>query len=61
MPVRFEKNFYSLDPLQILDRTRVIRSECRQEERTEEEDRSQTLDPSVGPDHCWIKENLYAL
>jgi hypothetical protein len=26
----------------------------------EEEDRSQTLDPSAGPDHRWIKENLHA-
>jgi hypothetical protein len=26
----------------------------------EEEERSQTLDPSVGPDHRWIKENLHA-
>jgi hypothetical protein len=29
-------------------------------ERTEEEDRFQTLDPSAGPDHRWIKENLHA-
>ena len=27
--------------------------------RTEQEDRSQTLDLSVGPDHRWIKENLH--
>jgi hypothetical protein len=25
----------------------------------EEKDRSQTLDPSAGPDHRWIKENLH--
>jgi hypothetical protein len=27
----------------------------------EQDDRSQTLDPSAGPDHRWIKENLHAL
>jgi hypothetical protein len=26
----------------------------------EEEDRSQMLDPSTGPGHHWIKENLHS-
>jgi hypothetical protein len=37
----------------------VVRYECRQEERAEEEDRSQALDPSAGSDHRWIKDNLH--
>jgi hypothetical protein len=37
----------------------VIRSECRQEEGTEEENRSQVSDLSVGSDHRWIEENLH--
>jgi hypothetical protein len=45
-------------PFKIPERRRVVRSECRQEESIEEEDRSQALDPSVGSDHRWIKENL---
>jgi hypothetical protein len=39
----------------------AVRSECRQEERAEEEDRSQALDPSTGSDHRWIKQNLHVL
>jgi hypothetical protein len=43
------------------DRTRAVRSECRQEERAEEEDISQALDLSAGSDHCWIGENLHGV
>jgi hypothetical protein len=39
----------------------TVRSQCRQEERIDMEDRSQVLDPSVGFDHHWIEENLHVL
>jgi hypothetical protein len=39
----------------------TVRSQCRQEERTDMEDRSQALDLSVGADHHWIEENLHVL
>ena len=39
----------------------VVRSEYRQEEHAEEEDRSQALDLSAGSDHRWIEENLHDL
>jgi hypothetical protein len=32
----------------------VVRSECRQEELAEMEDRSRALDLSIGSGHCWI-------
>ena len=42
-------------------RMRVVKSKYRQEERVEEEDRSQALDLSTGSDHRWIEENLHDL
>jgi hypothetical protein len=39
----------------------AVRYECRQEERAEEEYISQALDPSVGSDHHWIKQNLHII
>jgi hypothetical protein len=39
----------------------AFKSECRQEECAEEEDRSRELDPSTGSDHRWIKKNLHVL
>jgi hypothetical protein len=39
----------------------TIRSQYRQEERADMEDRSQALDLSVGSDHRWIEENLHVL
>jgi hypothetical protein len=45
----------------IPERMRVVRSEYRQEEHAEEEDRSQALDLSAGSDHRWIEENLHDL
>jgi hypothetical protein len=39
----------------------TVRSQCRQEECVDMEDRSQALDPSAGSDHCWIEENLHVL
>jgi hypothetical protein len=44
-------------PFKILESTRVVKSECRQEEIVEEEDKSQALDPNAGSDHHWIKKN----
>jgi hypothetical protein len=48
-------------PSKIPDSMRVIRSEERQEEGTEEENRSQVSDMSAGSDHRWIEENLHDL
>jgi hypothetical protein len=45
----------------IPERRRIVGFVFRQEERTEEEDKFQALDPSAGYDHHWIKENLYVL
>jgi hypothetical protein len=39
----------------------TVRSQYRQEECTDMEDRSRALDPSVGFDHHCIKENLHVL
>jgi hypothetical protein len=39
----------------------TVRSQCRQEERTDMEDRSRALDPSAGSDHRWIEENMHVL
>jgi hypothetical protein len=39
----------------------AVRSEFRQEEHVDMEDRSRVLDLSTGSDHCWIEENLYVL
>jgi hypothetical protein len=39
----------------------AVRSQCRQEEHTDMEDRSRALDPSAGSDHCWIHESLHVL
>jgi hypothetical protein len=39
----------------------TIRSQCRQEECADMEDRSRALDPSAGSDHRWIEENLHIL
>jgi hypothetical protein len=39
----------------------TVRSQCRQEERVDMEDRSRVLDPSTGSDHRWIEENLHVL
>jgi hypothetical protein len=35
--------------------------DCRQEEHTEEEDRSQASDLSISSDHHWIRKNLNVL
>ena len=39
----------------------TVRSQCRQEESTDMEDRSRVLDPSIGFDHHWIEESLHVL
>jgi hypothetical protein len=39
----------------------TVRSQYRQEERADMEDRSQALDLSAGSDHRWIKENLHVV
>jgi hypothetical protein len=39
----------------------AVRSQCRQEERADMEDRSRALDPSVRTDHRRIQENLHDL
>jgi hypothetical protein len=39
----------------------AVRSQCRQEERADMEDRSRVLDPSAGSDHHWIQESLHIL
>jgi hypothetical protein len=41
--------------------TMIVRSQCRQEERVDMEDRSRALEPSAGSDHRWIEENLHDL
>jgi hypothetical protein len=48
-------------PSKIPDSMRAIRSEERQEEGAEEENRSQALDLSAGSDHRWIEENLHGV
>jgi hypothetical protein len=40
---------------------RAVRSEERQEEGVEEENRSQGSDQSAGFDHHWIEENLHGV
>jgi hypothetical protein len=40
---------------------RAVRSEERQEEGVEEENRSQASDRSAGSDHHWIEENLHGV
>jgi hypothetical protein len=39
----------------------TIRSQCRQEERVDMEDRFRALDPRAGFDHRSIEENLHVL
>jgi hypothetical protein len=39
----------------------TVRSQCRQEERIDMENRSQASDLSAGSDHHWIEENLHVL
>jgi hypothetical protein len=39
----------------------TVRSQCRQEEHTDMEDRSQALDLIAGSNHHWIKENQHVL
>jgi hypothetical protein len=48
-------------PSKIPDSMRAVRSEERQEEGAEEENRSQASDLSAGSDHRWIEENLHVL
>ena len=48
-------------PSKIPDSMRAVRSEERQEEGAEEENRSQASDRSAGSDHHWIEENLHGV
>jgi hypothetical protein len=48
-------------PSKIPDSMRAVRSEERQEEGAEEDNRSEASDMSVGSEHHWIKENLHGV
>jgi hypothetical protein len=48
-------------PSKIPNSMRAVRSEERQEEGAEEENRSQASDMSIGFDHRWIEENMHGV